>query len=144
MISIPPAALLVAGLVVNWLPLTCQSALHCFISGRHGGRRKCHHSPEELSPVTLQLTLRPRWSFSDELWRLDILLSFVFTRAVWERGNERVLFSRHFLEHFLEPLHSKICEWAHGKNNTPVIEWTFWWCFRRTQICQDVKKVPYT
>lgn len=31
MISIQPSLLLVVELVVNWLPLTCQSALHYFI-----------------------------------------------------------------------------------------------------------------
>ena len=34
MISIQPGVLLVAELVVDWLPLTCQSALHYFIRGR--------------------------------------------------------------------------------------------------------------
>ncbi len=45
MISIPPGHLLVAELVVDWLPLTCQYALHYFIRGS---------TEAQGSPVTVQ------------------------------------------------------------------------------------------
>lgn len=80
MISILPGVLLVAGApIVDWLPLTCQSALHYFIRARVGARGSAVTvqglTPDSLSPPCLvrKAAFPPSSPLSNQLSSSDFI-----------------------------------------------------------------------
>lgn len=101
MISILPGVLLVAGApIVDWLPLTCQSALHYFIRARVGARGSAVTvrglTPDSLSPSCLvrKAAFPPSSPLSNQLsssdFIKDIFCGFVIKNCGWYQKNRSV------------------------------------------------------
>lgn len=91
MISILPGVLLVAGApIVDWLPLTCQSALHYFIRARveAGGSAVTVQglTPDSLSPhvLSVKLHFQPSGPLSVQLSSADFIKD-IFLRFRYQK-----------------------------------------------------------